>query len=338
MKSDYLRRPGATSDRVLRSSKATSDHPRRREATTGSVADRLHIGTDAEKTIVGPAPLRMRSGRAVRRRWRSITETSPATPSGRTRDERIRACSQIALGLLFLCAVLASAGVSWWLSALVASILLGAIAYGQARAAARGVLALPRDTHRDAAHVLYAREEREAFARTFIVAKRLQRTWPSLAHMIDADDAERLLTRALHDLAGVLARRQQIRRLRAELTVVDHHDLPADSPAVSALLAQRERVEVLWRETGAEANRHIAAISAAATANESLIREQMVGETAREAQQTIAHLSLSTAALAAGHPAGDDGSAPGAGQELADRTAAVIDAYRELNVRYGADS
>lgn len=333
----------------------TSDNPRRRGVTLGSAASRLHIGTDAEKTVVDPGPLKMRTGRAVRRRWGSITEVSPATPSGRTRDQRIRALSQIALGLVLLSAVLASTGVDWWASSLGALLLLGGIAYGQARAAAVGVLALPDGARADTAHVLYAREEREAFARTFAVAKRLQRTWPALRHMIDADDAERLLTRALHDLAGVLARRQQIRRLRAELTVVDHRDLPADSPAVAALMAQRERIESLWRETGADANRHIAAISAAATAGENLIREQRVGQAARDAQQTIAHLTTvhrnaahltaATALGATAHPAAlsmttgaDDAEAPpGAGQELADRTAAVIEAYRELDVRYGAD-
>jgi hypothetical protein len=288
-------------------------------------ADRLYVGTDAEKTIVGSDPVRLRTGRAARRRWGSIIEVTPAAPSGRSRDERTRSLSQLALGLLALVVVLAGAGIPWWVGALGALALLATAGRLQSRAAARGVLALPRGRGRDTL-VLYAPEERAAFAGAFAIAKRVQRTWPALRHMIEPAEAERMLSRALRDLAAVLGRRQQIRRLRTELAGVDHRDLPRDSPAVTALLEQRARADELWRTVGEEANRHFAAITAAATAGEYLIREQQVGRTAREAEHAIARLTASAVL-----PVGE----PDAGRELADRTAAVIDAYRDLAARYG---
>lgn len=285
----------------------------------------LHVGMDAEKIVVAPYPLKMRAGRAKRRRWGSITEVVPAAPSGRSRDDRRRAISQLGLALLVLSAVLTGAGIPWWSAAGGALALLVLVAREQSRAAAVGLLAVPRvRAGQPACHALYAREERAAFARSYAVAKRVRRTWPALRDMIDPVDAEPMLSRALWDLAAVLTRRQQLRRLRAELSAVDHRDLPAGSPDVADLLAQRSRVEALWREAGAEANRHIVAINAVAAAGEGLIREQSIGRTARAAERVIARLGASPALSAAGGP------------ELADRTAAVIDAYRELSTRHPA--
>jgi hypothetical protein len=302
----------------------TSDSRAPRPA--GHPTGRLYVGTDAEKTVVSPYPLKMRAGRASRRRYGLIVEVTPAVPSGRSRDERTRFVSQLALVAVMVSAVLTGAGVAWWQSAAGAVVLLGWVALVQARAAATGVLALPGGSADDGCHVLYAAPERAAFARAFAVAGRVRRTWPALHHMIDQADAERMLARALTGLAAVLGRRQQLRRLRAELAAVDHRDLPSDSPAVAALLAQRERVEALWRELGEQANRHLAALDAAATAGERLIREQRVGRTARDAEHVIARLS----APAGAGPVLE----PDAGRELADRTAAVIDAYRDLAARY----
>ena len=63
----------------------------------------------------------------------------------------------------------------------------------------------------------------------------------------------------------------------------------------------------------------LGSITAAAKAGESLIHEQQVHETARAAELAIARLADGGPALL-----------PEAGPELAERTAAVIAAYREL--------
>jgi len=275
----------------------------------------LHIGIDTEKVVVSPSPLRMRTGRARRVRWGSVTEVTPVAPSGRSRQDRIRFASQLTLVLVMLSAVLSALGIAWWMAAGGSVALIAFLAVEQARAARTGIIALPKG---DSAHVLVAPEERAAFERAFVVAKRVRRTWPALRHMIDSDDADRSLSAALEELAAIMARRQQIRCLREELAQATRHDLPADSPAVQALAEQRLRVEALWRSTAGAANRILASINAAALAGENLIREQRIGDTAREAELAISRLT------AAGPPRTE------AGPELAERTAAVIAAYREL--------
>jgi hypothetical protein len=356
----------------------------------------LHIGIDAEKVVVGPRPLRMRTGRALRRRLGSITEVVPVPPSGRSRADRNRFASQLGLALVIFSAVLSGLGFSWWAPAAGSAALVAFVVVRQTRAARTGFLAMPgraesgrpredsgraredsgarKDSARprkesgrpgkesgrpreesgrvredsgrvredsgarkDSArprkdpgraraysrtagedfYILYAEVERTAYARAVAVARRIRGTWPALAHMIDPAEADQSLVRALDDLAAIMARRQQIRRLRAELAEVNHQGLPADSPALQALAAQRGRVDRLWRETGETANRILAGLNAAALAGENLIREQRIGETARDAELAIARLS------GPGHPMD-------AGPELAERTAAVIAAYREL--------
>ncbi|WP_433726293.1 hypothetical protein ACQP2Y_09030 [Actinoplanes sp. CA-051413] len=275
----------------------------------------LHIGIDTEKVVVSPSPLKMRTGRARRVRWGSVTEVVPVAPSGRSRQDRIRFASQLTLVLVMLSGVLSALGIAWWLAAGGSVALIAFVAVEQARAARTAIIAMPKG---DSAHVLVAPEERAAFERAFVVAKRVRRTWPALRHMIDSDDADRSLSAALEELAAIMARRQQVRCLREELAQATRHDLPADSPAVQALAEQRLRVEALWRSTAGAANRILASINAAALAGENLIREQRIGDTAREAELAISRLT------AAGPPRTE------AGPELAERTAAVIAAYREL--------
>ena len=276
----------------------------------------LFIGVDDEKVVVAPTALKMRSGRARRRRTGSVTEVVPVPPSGRSRPDRARFLSQLGLVLVVLSGLLNAAGIDWWAPAAASVLLLAFVGGEQARAARVGLIAVPAGEDR---HVLNSVEERSAYRKALVVARRIRDTWPALEHMIDQADADRSLARALDDLAAIMSRRQEIRRLRAELDEVDHRDLPANSPAVHALLAQRTRVEALWRATGASANRILASINAAALAGDNLVREQRIGATAARAGAAVSQLT------AAGQARSVE-----AGPELAERTAAVVDAYREL--------
>ncbi|MFI5491836.1 hypothetical protein [Actinoplanes sp. NPDC051859] len=278
-------------------------------------ADHLFVGVDHEKIVVSPYPIKMRTGRARRDRQGSVTEVVPVRPSGRSREVRVRFSSQLALALVVLSAVLSAVGIPWWAAAAGSVALVTFVSIQQARAARKGTLALPRG---EDSYVLHAAEERVAYGRALEVARRVRQTWPALQHMIDPVDADRSLTAALRELAAIMSRRQQIRRLREELGAAALHNLPAGSPAVQALAEQRLRVEGLWRSTAGAANRILASINAAALAGENLLREQRVGETAREAELAISRLSAAASAPA------------DSGPELAERTAAVIAAYREL--------
>jgi hypothetical protein len=276
----------------------------------------LHIGADAEKVVVSPYPLRLREGRATRRRTGSVTEFLPALPSGRTREARLAIASRVALPLMVVTASLYAAGLPWWLPALASAAGLTLLWRRMARASRHGRFAVPDD---DESRVLWSEPERVAFERAVTVSRRIRRTWPALPDMIDPVTADRSLTRALGDLAGQMARRQEIRRLRAELQDVRDEDVPDDSPAVLALAAQRDRVEKLWLATAESANRVLRSLDAAARAGETFLREQRISDTARAAEQVLAALVPDAAPVEAG-------------PELAARTEAVISAYRELEV------
>ncbi|WP_306214278.1 hypothetical protein [Actinoplanes sp. RD1] len=286
----------------------------------------MFIGVDPGKTVVSPTPLRMSSGRALRFRSGSVTEIVPRPPSGRSRADRIRIASQVAFASVIAGALLSAVGVPWWISAAVALVLVTSLATRQARAAQPGRLATPGRPRRRSprvepagdsqAYVLVAPRERAAFGQALALSRRIRRTWPALRDMIDPVDADRSLAAALHELAGVLAQRQHLRRLRAELAESAGYGLPPTSPALQALADQRERVDALWQSTRAEANRILAALHAIARAGEDFVREQRLLETARSAELALAELTRSPAATEA--------------PELAERTSAVIAAYREL--------
>jgi len=276
----------------------------------------LHIGVDAEKVVVSPYPLRLREGRATRRRTGSVTEFFPVPASGRSREVRVAIACRAGLALLLGTAFLYAVGLPWWLPALASAIGLTVLWRRLARAARRGRFAVPAD---DESQVLWSEPERVAYERAVVVSRRIRRTWPALPDMIDPVTADRSLTRALADLAGQMARRQEIRRLRAELSDVREQGVPTDSPAVLALAAQRDRVEKLWLATAESANRVLRSLDTAALAGETFLREQKISDTARAAEQTLAALV-------------PDATPAEAGPELAARTEAVISAYRELEV------
>jgi hypothetical protein len=288
---------------------------------------RLHVGVDAEKTVVALRPVRLRAGRARTRPLGMIAESTPVEGTGRTPAQRIVAAARLGAVSFLLIMVLDRLGIAWTVPTAVAALTLGQYVRAQARSAATGVFALPRSA--DAAHVLVAAADRETFARCLATAHRIRATWPALGDMIDPVQADLLLSRALWDLATVLGRRQEIRRIRDELYAARVDGLPADSPAVRALAEQRGEVERLWDDVNTDVRRHAETLVAAAAAGESLIREQQVGRTARDAQLLVAQLTA--ARYTGGQPIEI------AGQDLAERTAAVAAAYRDLAARYGTD-
>jgi hypothetical protein len=278
------------------------------------VGRELHVGVDAEKVVVSPYPIKARSGTARRERTGTLIEILPRTPSGRSREERVTFAARLALPLIFASAVLGASGANWWLVFGASLALVAAVWRRQARAAQETVFAIPREGE---SRVLWSVPERAAFAGALDASRRVRRTWPALDGMIDPELADLSLTRALGELADVLGRRQELRRLRSDLAGVRDADIPGDSPAKLAADAARERADVAWREAGDTANRILGSIDTAARAGESFIRERQVAATARHAERTLARV--------AGVPALAE-----SGPDLAGRTEAVIAAYRDL--------
>jgi hypothetical protein len=276
----------------------------------------LHVGSDAEKTVVAAYPLKTRTGRARRRRTGSLIESLPVLPSGRSREVRITFLARLSLPVLLLGALAFVAGVPAPLLTVVIAATLGLTARADHRRAQVATFKIQNDQDR----VLRTREERAAFSRALVAAHRVRRTWPELGSMIDPASADHSLTCALDDLATLLVRRQEIRRLRTGLDGVRREAVPADSRAVLALAEQRERTEQLWLATAEQANHILRSIETAALAGETFVRERQIGATARQAELVLARLTA--------------GAAPvDAAPALAEHTTAVLDAYRELSER-----
>jgi hypothetical protein len=230
---------------------------------------------------------------------------------------------RLAAALTVLTFVLSALGFPIWMPAAGSAAVVALVARRLSRAGGVGRIAVPRTPGTSA--VLSATEDRLTMIRCVAVARRIQRTWPGLAHMIHPSEADPLLARALWELGGILARRQHIRCLRDDLAAVSHAGVPADSTAVRDLQAQRAQVEVMWRDVNAQVRDHADRLQATATAGERFIREQRVSHTAGTVRAAIAGLTATR-----------PGAAPDAARDLAERTAAVVAAYRDLARRHGA--
>jgi hypothetical protein len=199
-----------------------------------------------------------------------------------------------------------SVGVAFAIAVLVG---LGVVLFGWQREP--GVIVAPQLTSdREQHHVLVEDQDRKAFSDAIDLCQRTAETWPALEGLIDVPLAERQLAQALFDIAGVLERRQVVRDLQVELA--EHAD-------ASELAPRRAKAATALAALDNELTRRLATLNAVAVAGEDLIRDERIGALGREADEVLARLSD------AGAPALSD-----AGSELAERTEAVLQAYREL--------
>ena len=173
------------------------------------------------------------------------------------------------------------------------------------------------------AHIsLAAPFERKTFDDALDLAERVTKTWPALDRLIDAGDARRLLVGAVQECARLLERREKISALLAEGS---GGTAAGESAAARDLAAARKRADESRRRIDAELTRQVGYLTAAAEAGERLAHEQEMMRTADHIRAALDELSV------------DDPVRPlSAGEELSDRTAAVIAAYRELDAHYRA--
>ncbi|HEU4348101.1 MAG TPA: hypothetical protein VFR35_09960 [Actinoplanes sp.] len=169
--------------------------------------------------------------------------------------------------------------------------------------------------------VLRTTEGRGALAVAVGLAEQIWRQRTALASLVDAGETRIAMRRAVWEISGALERRERLREIRTHQASRSIAGLPAGSPAVRAHRVQADRADRAWAEVDAEVRRHFAALRDAADSGEKLIREWDLGASARRAGSELDAL---------GAPVG-----PGPAQLYAERTAAVVAAYRELAGTYG---
>lgn len=270
----------------------------------------LYVAHDDELVIVSPLPLEVTGGRGMSYAWGSVLEITPADPPAE-HDPLTGLLYSFAAVLVLIGTLLLAGGVAAGGAAILAALAVGGGAVVHRWRQRPGVIAAPSlETDRDQHHVLVEDRDRKIFSDAVDLCQRTSETWPALGALVDVPLAERQLARALFDLAGALERRQELRELHAELA---HHD------GAFELAPRMARLTAALADLDAEVGRRLATLNAVAVAGEELIRDQAVDALARQADEALARLTTSLPA-----------ATPDAAADLAERTEAVLRAYREL--------
>lgn len=275
---------------------------------------RLHVARDSRVTVVSRGRLRLSGGRLVRRPWPALVElTVPVV------EER----ESVGLALVVVpptaTAVIAAAAVSPEVGVVAGAIVFFALSYLSPTLRRRRGERHPK-SRSAAAVTLSAPAERAAFEQAVGIADRVSETWPRLGALIDPAEAGSLLAEALWGIAGVLARRQELARVLADLS---RPDFVARSPAdgtARELRAHLEATKAALAQLEIDLVRRLVSLNRAEKAGRDFIREQEM----RRAIQAAAD-SLRAARDPQTGPAAED-----AGADLAEHTRSVVDAYREL--------
>ncbi|MEV6344683.1 hypothetical protein [Actinoplanes sp. NPDC051851] len=309
--------------------------------------DRLFIARDAKSTIVSLRRLRVTGEDMTVSRWggiearESAAQTVHPAPSG-ARPAVALLPPVLATGVLW------AAGVTPGLAVGAGGVLFFALAYlDPVLRARRQAKTVPRaeqsGTDRDGTdrggieqggadqggagrggalfRTLFDEPERRRFQDALTVAESVAGTWPALAGLIDERDARWALNQALWDLADVLARHQDIRRILAALEEYADDDLPrAQRDVTEQLTTARAALRRLDEQIASRE----ASLAAAERAGRRLDRERRLDETLRESAASID-------IQAVGSPGVDTAG------ELAEQTDAVVQAYRELAAEHRND-
>jgi hypothetical protein len=167
--------------------------------------------------------------------------------------------------------------------------------------------------------MLSAPAERAAFQQAVDMADRIAETWPALGTLVDPADAEPLLAEALWEISGVLARRQELNAVLADLSRPDFAAVPTADQTARELRAQTRATRAALAKVQADLARREASLRRAAEAGRHFIREQEMRRAIRAAEH-----SLGEATPDFGTPTPDPAA------DLAEQTQSVLTAYREL--------
>ncbi|XVV09185.1 hypothetical protein ACQP2X_30605 [Actinoplanes sp. CA-131856] len=279
--------------------------------------DDLYVARDDTTTIVSRRRFRVGGTRSSTARWGGVEETVS-----------VRQSPLPALTPRGFAAVVVPPGLTvgaLWLAGVGAEIVVGAgVAVFLAGAYLNPLLSRLRPAAKRARppadqpfRTLFDEPERQRFGQALDVARALSATWPELAGLVDRREAVWALNQALWDIADLLAGHQEIRRLAESLDREGAGGGPLTGELSRTLAGQLAEARGRLRRLDDEVTSRIAALETAESAGRGLVREMRLIEAMREAARSLGEQPAA--------PAVDPGA------ELAERTTAVIDAYRELS-------
>ncbi len=286
--------------------------------------DRLYVARDDSTTIISRQRLRVAGPRLAVSRWGGVEESVSERQRILPAPSLLRAASVVLPpGVMTGALWLAGTGLDIAFCAGAATFFAGAYLIPLAQKLRRTA---PRDQGGAAPfRALFDAQEREQFDETLDVARRVAETWPALSGLIDERDAQWALNEALWDLAVILGRRQDTRRIVESLEGHRTEDLSPTGRLGDSLAGQLSKAVATLGRLDADIAARRASIASAEATGRRFVREQALIQDLRQASRSLdAEPAESTGVDAA--------------SELADRTAAVIDAYRELSSDHGGGS
>ena len=129
--------------------------------------------------------------------------------------------------------------------------------------------------------------ERAAFDEAVDAADQFAGTWSELGTLIDPAAAEALLADALGEFAAVLARRQELTAVLAQLSRPDFMARPPTDPTVRELHAQLRATKAALAEIDADLAHRRASLTGAAAAGREFIRDQEMRSAIRAAEESL---------------------------------------------------
>jgi hypothetical protein len=163
-------------------------------------------------------------------------------------------------------------------------------------------------------------DDRDRFGAAQLSVRRIANAWQELGSLIGIADPTPGLARSLWDLSEILLRRAAVRSQKSELATAKQ-DLPAGSRIAREVADRLALIDRTLAETNVDIERRITSLTDLADECDRFIREQQAIEHAREVVRRADRM-LGTVAPGT--------TSPDSGEELGERTRAILSAYREL--------
>jgi hypothetical protein len=170
--------------------------------------------------------------------------------------------------------------------------------------------------------VLTHHEDREQVRAAVSNARYTLRVWPQLQTAVALDDPGPALASAVWEVTGILAERAVVRDATRKLDQAIR-TVPDDSPVHADLVSRLAQAQATQQHLDDETRRRLGALHTLANEVDGFIRQRQALAAARAVVRDVDQV---LGAVTGGHlpPGGDPGA------ELAEQTAAVLAAYREL--------
>jgi hypothetical protein len=289
---------------------------------------RLYVARNASVTVVARRRPWLAGSRTVRRRfYGTLVEKAPPVQGARWSAREAAIVLAPPIAVLLLTTAASGSALGGFLLGGAVFFLLAYLGPMQRERQSRRIGTRPSPDRR----VLSQSTGREVFDRALQSADRVSETWPSLAELVRVADAEAMLSEALWELAGVLAKAEEVHTVLVELSRPEFAQRSRSDETAREVEEHRRATRAALVALNEEIARRVGGIERAEAAGWSFIREKEMRRAIHAAEESLRSVRPEDTGVVAGAARAD------AGAELAEHTQSVVEAYRELTARFRID-